>query len=252
MKNKLLSSMATIPLIVAGIVTGTNVANGATLGSRIEFSGYVFGSLNQMDYIDLSASPLAPSPNVLGNFQVNDATGSFAPALTNPSRLGTIRDFTEGNTSGIINQTGPVLDSSDHPAFYISDFIRLNVPGLVNFTFQLETVDRTVGIDPNSPNPADPLITGISGTLTGTLTDLITNEVQAAVGTFVPNFPAGITISQFTPDNFLGPASFNGSLEVVSAPTSIPEPRTNAGLALFGFLGLGYMVKLSSWKNLKI
>ncbi|XHR82474.1 MAG: hypothetical protein ACFKPT_30785 [Gloeotrichia echinulata GP01] len=239
MKINILSSIATICVIAS-----TGVANAATLGSRIDFSGLAFGSRNQMDYIDPFTYPLAPSPNVLGKFQVNDATGSFAPALANSSQLGTIRDFTEGNTPGVITQIGPVFDTSDNPAFYVADFLSFNIPSLLNFSFQLEIVDRTVAIDPNSPNPFDPLITGISASFTGTLTDLITNEVQDAVGIFTPNFPSGIPLSQFTTDNFFGPAFFNGSLEVVSAPTPVPEPSTNASsLALLGFLSLTHLLK---------
>ncbi|MBD2533635.1 hypothetical protein H6G97_30425 [Nostoc flagelliforme FACHB-838] len=260
MTAKLLSLMATIPLIVAGVVTGTSIANAATVGSRIDFSGYAFGSLTQMEYIDSSLLPLVSSPNVDGSFQVLDATGSFASALTDSRSIGTIRDFNAAGLPGIIAQAGPVLNGSDNPDFYVPNFLRLNVPGLVNFTFQLETANRTVTIDPNSPDPSDPFITSISASLTGTLTDLITNEVQAAVGTFVPHFPPGINLSQFTPNNFFGPASYDGSLQVVSKPTPqvVPEPTANAGLALFGVFAVGYklnkrkklsLVKLSSSKN---
>ncbi len=227
-------------MVTIGVIASTGVVNAAMVGSRIEFSGYAFGSTNQMDYIDPFAFPLAPSPNVLGKFEINDASGFFAPAL-NSSQLGNIRDFTEGNTSGIITQIGPVFDTSDNPDFYVADFLSLNIPSLVNFSFSLETVDRTVSIDPNSPNPLDPLITGISASFTGTLTDLITNEVQAAIGNFNPNFPSGVPLSQFTTDNFFGPAFFDGSLEIVSAPTPtpIPESGTSTSLALLGFFGLG-------------
>lgn len=58
MKIKILSLMATIGAIAFCGATG--VANAATVGSRIEFSGYAFGSTNQMDYIDPFASPLTP------------------------------------------------------------------------------------------------------------------------------------------------------------------------------------------------
>ena len=60
MKTRLLSSIATIPLVVIGMVTSPSIAKGATVGSRIDFSGYVFGSSNQLDYID--ASNLVPNP----------------------------------------------------------------------------------------------------------------------------------------------------------------------------------------------
>ncbi|NEO41551.1 MAG: hypothetical protein F6J90_36575 [Moorea sp. SIOASIH] len=245
MKNNFLSSIATIPLMVAGVVAGTNVANGATLGSRIDFYGFVFGSSNQFDYIDYSTSPLAPSPNVLGNFKVNDATGSFAPVLANPSQLGTIRDVHQGISSGLITQSGPLFDGSDDPSLYVSDFISLTIPNLVDFSFDLKTVDRTVAIDPNSPNPLNPFILSISSILTGTLTDFITNEVQEAVVTFDPNVPSGIPISLLTPDTFLGPIVYNASLEVVSK--SVPEPDFNGSLVLLG--GLGFSFILSKGKS---
>ncbi|MFM2380366.1 MAG: hypothetical protein RLZZ143_2948 [Cyanobacteriota bacterium] len=247
MKTKLLSAIATIPLVVTGMVTSPSIAKGATVGSRLDFSGNVFGSLNQMDYIDSTTSPLTASPNILGNFQVDNATGFFAPVLMNPSQLGAIRDFTEGNTSGIITQIGPVLNGSDNPVFYIPDFISLNNAGLVNFTFQLETVNRIITIDPNSPNPLDPLINGISANINGTLTDLITNEVHAAVGTFNPNFPAGISVSQFTTNNFLGPVTFNASLQIIS----VPEPNSNVSLAILGILGIGYGINQYQKKMMK-
>ncbi|WP_424100501.1 hypothetical protein [Moorena producens] len=243
MKNKFLSSIATIPLMVAGVVAGTNVANGATLGSRIDFSGFVFGSSNQFDYID--SSVLNSNPNVDGNFQVINATGSFAPALENPSQLGTIRDVHQGISSGLITQSGPLFDGSDDPSLYLSDFISLTIPNLVDFSFELETVDRTVAIDPNSSNPLDPFILSISSILTGTLTDFITNEVQEAVVTFAPNVPSGIPISVLTPDTFLGPIVYDASLEVVSK--SVPEPDFKASLVLLG--GLGFSFILSKRKS---
>lgn len=185
---KLFPSITTIPIVVAGIMTGVSVTDAATVGSSIVFSGSVFGSLTQMDYIDPAIAPLAPSPNVEGSFQVLDATGSFSPALTVPASIGTIRDFSSGGFPGVITRAGPFLNGSDDPNFYIPNFLRLTVPGSVDFTFRLETVIRSVVIDPNS-DPLDPTISSISATLTGTVTDLITNEVQAAVGTFIPEIP---------------------------------------------------------------
>lgn len=102
MKAKLLSSKARIPLIVAGVVTSTSLANAATIGSSINFSSYVFGSSTQFDYVDSSALPVTPNPNMDGIFQVLDASSSFTPALTFPSQFRTIRDLREGSTPGII------------------------------------------------------------------------------------------------------------------------------------------------------
>ena len=170
MTTKLLHSMATIPLIVASVATSTSLANAATIGSSIDFSGYVFGSLTQMDYVDPSV-PLLPSPNVDGSFQVFNATSSFASALTATLSIGTIRDFSQGISPGIIAQAGPVLNGSDNPDFYVPNFLNLTTSNSVNFTFQLETVERTVALDPNS-DPLDPSILSISAILTGTLTDL--------------------------------------------------------------------------------
>lgn len=237
MKLKFLSTMATIPLIVTSVVTNSSMAKGATVGSRIDFSGYVFGSSNQFDYID--ASNLVPNPNVLGNFQVDNATGSFATALMNPSQLGAIRDVHEGISNGLITQSGPLFHGSNDPSLYVSDFLSLTIPNFVNFSFELHTVDRRVVLDPNSPNPLDPLILSISSDLTGTLTDFITNEVQAAVVHFAPNVPPGLPASLLTPDNFLGPIVYNASLQVVA----VPEPLSNTGLALLGGLGLSLILK---------
>ncbi|MDZ8264211.1 hypothetical protein [Nostoc sp. ChiQUE01b] len=241
MKAKLLSPMATIPLIVAGVVTGTSIANAATVGSRIDFSGYVFASSNQFDYVESSGLSLSPNPNLDGSFQVLDASSSFAPALTFPSQFGIIHDIHEGIASGLITQSSPLFNGSDNPDFYVQNFLRLTTPGLVDFRFQLETVKRVAEIDPNS-DPLDPSILKISSSLTGTLTDLITNEVQAAVGSFVPNIPPGLKLSQLTPNDFLGPVLYNGSLQVVSKPTPqvVPEPTANAGLTLFGVFAVGY------------
>lgn len=233
MITKLFSALTTISLIIAGVVTRTSFVNAATIGSSINFSGYVFGSSEQLDYIDSSAFPVSPNPNMDGSFQVLNATGSFAAALTNPPQFGTIRDLREGSSPGIIMQASPLFNSSDNPDFYVPNFLQLNVPELVNFKFQLETVNRTVAIAPDS-NPYDPFILGISASLTGTLTDLETNEVQPAVGSIIPNIPPNTKLSQFTPNDFLGPATYTGSLQVV------PEPTTNAGLALFGVFFLSY------------
>jgi hypothetical protein len=244
MKPNLIDLKTTIPLVVVIVATSTSLANAATIGSSISFSGYAFGSSTQMDYVNSSTLPLTPSPNVNGSFKVVDASGSFTPALTFPPQSGTLRDFIEGNSpSGVIVQTGPVLNGSNNPIFYVPDFISVNVPGSVNFTFRLETANRTVAFDPNS-DPSDPMISKMSVTLTGTLTDLLNNEVQAAVGTFNPNIPPNVKLSQFTPTDFLGPGSFNGSLQVVSAPTpqAVPEPTTNASGALFGVFAVGYAV----------
>jgi hypothetical protein len=240
MKTKLLSAIATIPLIVTSVAINSSIAKGATVGSRIDFSGYVFGSSNQFDYID--ASNLVSNPNVLGNFQVDNATGSFAPALTNPSQLGAIRDVHEGISNGLITQSGPLFHGSNDPSLYVSDFLSLTIPNFVNFSFELHTVDRRVVLDPNSPNPLDPSILSISSDLTGTLTDFITNEVQPAVVRFVPNVPPGLYASQLTPNNFLGPILYNSSLQVVS----VPEPSSNAGLALTGVLVLSLILKKRS------
>ncbi len=230
MKITIISSIATIPLILSGVVTNTNMASAATIGSSINFSGFVFGSSNQLDYIDSSNLP-NPNPNLPGDFTVTNATGSFAAGL---GQQGTILDVHEGNSSGLITQLGPLFNGFDDPNLYVADFLTLDVPGLVNFSFQLETVDRTVAIDPNSPDPLDPLILIFSSILTGTLTDLITNEVQYAVATFVPQIPPSvIPISQLTPDNFLGPVMYNGSLQVVP----VPESSSSAGLALVAGLG---------------
>jgi hypothetical protein len=237
MKTKLLSTIATIPLVVTSLVTNCNIAKGATVGSRIDFSGYVFGSSNQFDYID--SSNLVPNPNVLGNFQVNNATGSFAPALMNPSKLGAIRDVHEGISNGLITQSSPFFNGSNNPSLYVSDFLSLTIPNLVKFSFELQTVNRKVVLDPNSPDPLDPLILSISSDLTGVLTDFITNEVQAAVVHFAPNVPPGIPVSLLTPDNFLGPIVYNASLQVVA----VPEPLSNTGLALLGGLGLSLILK---------
>ena len=242
MTTKLLHSMATIPLIVAGVVTSTSFVNAATIGSTINFSGYVFGSSTQFDYVDSSTFPVISNPNVDGSFQVLDASGSFSPALTFPSQFGTIRDVHQGSSSGLIMQSGPLFNGSDNPNFYVPNFLSLTTSNSVNFTFQLETINRVAEIDPNS-DPLDPSILNISSRLTGTLTDLETNEVQTAVGSFIPNIPPGIKLSQFTPDNFLGPVPYNGSLQVV------PEPTTNAGLALFSVFCVGYAV--SKRKKLK-
>lgn len=235
MKTKIFSSIATIPLIMAGIVTNANVVSAATIGSRIDFSGFVFGSSNQLDYID--SSVLIPNPNVPGNFTINNATGSFAPAL---GKQGTILDVHEGYSLGLITQSGPLFNGSDNPNLYVNDFLSFNVPSLVNFSFQLKTVDRVVAIDPNSPNPLDPLILSFSSILRGTLIDSITNEVQTAVATFVPQIPPSvIPLSQLTPDNFLGPVVYHGSLRVVS----VPESNSNAGLALVVGIGFTFMLR---------
>jgi hypothetical protein len=233
MKTTLLSSLISISVLAT-----TGVANAATIGSQIQFSGFVFGSANQFDYID--SSVLLPSPNVLGNFIVTQASGSFAPALAHPLHLGKIRDVHEGISSGLITQSSPLFDGSNDPNLYVNDFISLSIPNLVDFSFNLETVKRVVEIDPNSPNPLDPLILKISSLLTGTLTDFITNEVQAAVGTFVPNIPPSvIPVSQLTPDSFLGPIAYQGSLRVVS----VPESSSNAGLALIAGVGFTFMLR---------
>ncbi len=215
MKAKLFGSIATFSLVAS-----TSVASAAEIGSRIDFSGYVFGTSNQLDYID--SSDLTPNPNALGNFQVLDATGSFAPALTNPSQLGEIRDFSAGISLGAITQSGPLFDGSDNPSLYLSDFLSLTIPNLVNFSFELQTLERTVLVDPNSPDPSDPLISSISSTLTGTLTDFITDENQAAVATFAPNVPPNVPISLLNPDTLLGPTVYEGSLQVISVPESTP------------------------------
>lgn len=240
MAAKLLSSIATIPLIVGGIVTSTSIASAATIGSSINFSGYVFGSSTQLDYVDFSALPAIANPNVDGSFQVFNASGSFAPAFTFPSQFGTIRDIREGIIPGLITQSSPLFNGSDNPDLYVQDFLRL-ATGLVDFRFQLETLKRVAEIDPNS-DPSDPSILRISSTVTGTLTDLMTNEVQAAVGSFVPNIPPGIKLSQYTPDTLLGPVRYDGSLEVVSEgrPQAVPEPTTHAGSALFGVCCICY------------
>jgi hypothetical protein len=237
MKLKFLSAMATIPLVLTSVLTNSSIAKGATVGSLIDFSGYVFGSSNQFDYID--SSNLVPNPNVLGNFQVNNATGSFAPALMNPSQLGAIRDVHEGISNGLITQSSPLFNGSNNPSLYVSDFLSLTIPNLVKFSFELQTVNRKVVLDPNSPNPLDPLILSISSDLTGILTDFITNEVQAAVVHFAPNVPPGLPASLLTPDNFLGPIVYNASLQVVA----VPEPLSNTGLALLGGLGLSLILK---------
>lgn len=242
MIKKPLNLLAKVPLFVAGVLTGTLSVSAATIGSSIDFSGYVFGSSNQFDYIDSANFPLVPNPNVDGSFQVINATGSFAPALTVPSSFGIIRDTHEGISSGLITRSGPLFNGTNNPNLFVPNFLRLTVSSSVDFSFQLETVLRVVEIDPNS-DPLDPSILKISSTLTGTLTDSVTNEVQAAVGTFLPNIPLGIKLSQLSPDNFLGPVLYDGSLQVVSEPISVPEPSTSASLALFGLLMLGYGLK---------
>lgn len=229
MKVKILSSIATIPLALAGVVLNAAMANAATIGSRFDFSGSVFGSNNQFDFID--SSTLVPTPNKLGNFQVNSATGSFAPALESPSQLGEIRDIRKGFTTGLIDQAGPLFDGSNNPNLFVSDFLRINVPNSINFSFQLETVDRSAVLNPNSPDPLDPLVESFSSLITGTLTDLTTNEMQLAVGSLAPSIPANtIPISQF--NNFFGPVVYNGTLEVAS----VPEPNNfSAAFAVLWF-----------------
>lgn len=232
MKATLFGSIATF-----GLIAGTSVASTATVGSRIDFLGYVFGSSNQLDYID--SSDLIPNPNALGNFQVLDATGSFAPALTNPLQLGKIRDISAGISSGVITQSGPLFNGSDDPNLYVSDFLSLTIPNLVDFSFELKTIDRVVLVDPNSPNPSDPFIRSISSTLTGTLTNFITDEIQAAEATFVPNVPSNIPISLLNPDTVLGPIAYEGSLKV----TSVPESNSGAILMLLGGFGVLFRIK---------
>lgn len=242
MNLKLLTPFVTAPLVVSSVVSSCGFTYAATIGSSIDFTGYAYGTSNQMDYIDPSVLPLEPSPNANGAFQVIDASGSFASALMFPSITGDIRDFAQGTSMGLITQNGPILDGSNISAFYLPDFLRLNVPGSVNFTFQLETGNRTVVLDPAS-DPADPVITGISATLTGTLTDLLNNEVQFATGTFTPSI-SGVRLSQFNQTEFLGPVPFNGSLQVVSKPSqAVPEPSSTAAFALLGAAVVGYTIK---------
>ena len=195
--------------------------NKTTVGSRIDFSGSVFGSSNQFDYINFSST--TPNPNELGSFQVNDATKTFAPILANTSQLGLIRDIHEGISSGLITQSAPLFDGSDNPSLYVSDFLSLTIPNSVNFSFDVKTIDRTVRTDPNSPDPSNPTILDVSSIITGSITDFTTGEVQEAIVVFNPDIPSGVLVNQLTPDNFLGPISYNASLQVVDDTYAVSD-----------------------------
>lgn len=191
--------------------------------SRLEFSGYVFGSSNQFDYVD---SSLIPSPNNVGNFKVNYATGAFTPALTNILQIGTIRDFHEGNSSGLITQSAPLFDGSDDPSLYVSDLIGLSIPNYADFSFELQTISRTVKTEPNPSNPENPFILDISSILTGTIINYTTGEVGEAIAFFNPNVPSGVSINQLTPDTFLGPISYDATLQVVDENYEVSDLYT--------------------------
>ncbi|MFP4103982.1 PEP-CTERM sorting domain-containing protein [Coleofasciculus sp.] len=227
MKKAILGSLATIPLVAAGVLTNAGEANAIALTGKFQLASGAFGS--DQSIVKFSKNSLTFSPQPVTPVSITSSDPSFE--VFNSANIGSILSFTP------LSAETPFLDLGTTPIPGVVGFFPNDVDPITDgesiFTLQTATYDlknsgANVAVDVAISGFFTSASNDISkgkGNVTFQINNTTVDQVQAKLD-------AGNTIDE--------DLKFSGA---VFTATEVPEPGTIGGLIAIGSLGVGSILK---------